>query len=162
MRTNIAVCQLNDRVAPRFDQCDELILITIGDNGTVKEKKILPITTSKLVEMIRLLTHLKTRALICGGIKQDHQQIFERTNIEVIDNVIGNVEHVLMRYMRGELNPGDIVPEIYFKPGKGIQEGGGLSRTGLTKDSYGTEEHDCRIPGARNPLIGLLEPERKG
>jgi predicted Fe-Mo cluster-binding NifX family protein len=149
MSTNIAVCQLNDRVAPRFDQCDELILITIGDNGTVKEKKILPVTTSKLVEMTRLLTHLKTKALICGGIKQDHEQIFRRTNIEVIDNVIGNIEYVLIRYMRGELKPGDIIPEIYFDPGKGIQEGGDLSRTGPTKDSYGAEKGDAATHHSR-------------
>lgn len=142
MSANVAVCQLDDRVAPRFDQCADLTLITIGDNGTVTDKKVLPITALKLMEVARLLTRLKTRALICGGIKHDCQEAFRRADIEVVDNVIGNVDRVLLRYMRGQLNRGDIIPDIYFEREGGTQEGGDLSRTGPTKDLYGAKKDE--------------------
>jgi len=143
MSINIALCQLHDRVAPRFDQCAEIILISMGDDGTVTDKKVLPITPLKLMEVGRLLTRLKTRALICGGIKQDCQEAFRRANIEVIDNVIGNVEPVVMRYMRGQLNRGDIIPDMALNRGEGTREGGNSSSTGPTKGLGGAKKEEA-------------------
>ncbi len=36
MSTKIAVCHLNNRVAPRFDQCAELVLATVDSHTTAQ------------------------------------------------------------------------------------------------------------------------------
>lgn len=107
MQNKVAVCQLNERVAPRFDQCPELVLVTLESAGAVKEKKILPIGTLKPNEVADLLNRLQVKTLICGGVKEDSQQALKNYGIHLIDNVIGNVEDILKRYSKGRLNPGN-------------------------------------------------------
>jgi predicted Fe-Mo cluster-binding NifX family protein len=107
MRSKIAVCQLNERVAPRFDQSPELMLVTIDDYGTVKEKKVLPTAALKPKEVVALLGRLQVTTLICGGVKEDSQQALKRVKIQFIDNVIGDVEDVLIRYIQGKLKRGN-------------------------------------------------------
>lgn len=107
MRGKIAVCQLNDRVAPRIDQCPELVLVTIDDPEAVREKKVFPIATLKPKEVADLLHRLNVKALICGGLKEDYQQALKKLDIQLIDNVIGDVEDVLTRYLEGRLYRGN-------------------------------------------------------
>jgi len=107
MQSKVAVCQLNERVAPRFDQSPELVLVTIESGGAVREKKVLPIGTLKPKEVADLLSRLDVQTLICGGVKEDSQQALKKSHIELIDNVIGNVEDILIRYSKGKLNPGN-------------------------------------------------------
>jgi predicted Fe-Mo cluster-binding NifX family protein len=109
MAGKLAVCQLNNRIAPRFDQCPELVLVTLDPRGTVKEKKVLPIVNLKPQEVADLLSRLDVKTLICGGVKEDSQQALKRFNIVLIDNIIGNVEDVLMLYSKGKLSRGNTV-----------------------------------------------------
>jgi predicted Fe-Mo cluster-binding NifX family protein len=107
IRGNIGVCQLNDRVAPRLDQCPELLLVTAEVPGAVKEKRVFPIATLKPREMADLLERLQVKTLICGGVREDYQQALKKLDIQLIDNVIGDVEDVLARYFKGKLNRGN-------------------------------------------------------
>ncbi|MDY6837090.1 MAG: NifB/NifX family molybdenum-iron cluster-binding protein [Thermodesulfobacteriota bacterium] len=107
MASKLAVCQLNDRIAPRFDQCPELVLVTLDNSGAVKEKKVLPIANLKPQDVADLLSRLDVKTLICGGVKEDSQQALKKFNIELIDNIIGNVQDVLTRYSKGKLNRGN-------------------------------------------------------
>jgi predicted Fe-Mo cluster-binding NifX family protein len=107
MRGKIAVCQLNDRVAPRLDQCPELVLVTMDDPEAVREKKVLPIATLKPKEVADLLGRLNVKTLICGGVKEDYQKALKKLDIQLIDNVIGDVEDVLTRYIEGRLYRGN-------------------------------------------------------
>jgi len=107
MRSKIAICQLHERVAPRFDRSPELVLVSIDDYGTVKEKKVFPTATLKPKEVVELLGRLEVTTLICGGVKEDSQQALKRVKIQFIDNVIGNVEDILIRYLEGKLKRGN-------------------------------------------------------
>jgi predicted Fe-Mo cluster-binding NifX family protein len=107
MADKIAIFQLNDRVAPRFDQCPELVMATIDDAGAVQEKKVLSIVTLKPQEVVNLLNRLQVKAVICGGVKEQGQKDLERYNIRLVDNVIGNVDHVLALYIQGKLKSGN-------------------------------------------------------
>jgi len=107
MQTKVAVCQLDDRVAPRFDRCPEVLLVTIDSSGAFKEKRILPVDNLKPKEVADLLSRLHVNTLICGGVKEDSQQALKKSDIELIDNVIGNVGDILIRYSKGKLNPGN-------------------------------------------------------
>ncbi|MDY6989737.1 MAG: NifB/NifX family molybdenum-iron cluster-binding protein [Thermodesulfobacteriota bacterium] len=109
MGSKLAVCQLNERIAPRFDQSPELVLITLDTTGAVKEKTVLPIANLKPQEVADLLSRLDVETLICGGVKEDSQQALKKFNIVLIDNIIGNVEDVLIRYSKGKLSRGNTV-----------------------------------------------------
>jgi predicted Fe-Mo cluster-binding NifX family protein len=109
MASKLAVCQLNDRIAPRFDQCPELVVVTLDSNGAVKEKKVLPVANLKPQDVADLLSRLEVKTLICGGVKEESQQALKKFKIALIDNVIGNVGDVLMRYSNGELSRGNTV-----------------------------------------------------
>lgn len=107
MKGKIAVCQLKDRVAPRLDRCPELLLVTVADPRAVKEKKVFPIATLKPREVADLLRRLQVKTLICGGVREDYQQALKKLDIQLIDNVIGDVEDILMRYVEGKLTRGN-------------------------------------------------------
>jgi predicted Fe-Mo cluster-binding NifX family protein len=81
----------------------------MGDEGGIKEKKILHIPRLKPHELADLLHREGAEVVICGGIKDDAQNALKKLNIQWIDNVIGTVENVLRRYARGDLQRGDIV-----------------------------------------------------
>jgi predicted Fe-Mo cluster-binding NifX family protein len=106
MASKVAVFQLHERVAPRFDKCPELVTATVESAGAVKEKKILPIDALKPMEVADLLGRLEVKTLICGGVKEDFQQALKKLDIELIDNVIGDVEDILRRYSKGKLRRG--------------------------------------------------------
>ena len=83
------------------------MLVTIDDNGTVKEKKVLPTAALKPKEVAELLGRLEVTTLICGGVQEDSQQALKRVKIQFIDNVIGNVDDILIRYLEGKLKRGN-------------------------------------------------------
>jgi len=107
MRGKIAICQLHERVAPRFDQSPELVFVTIDDDGTVEDKKVFPTAALKPKEVVELLGRLEVTTLICGGVKEDSQQALKRAKIQFIDNVIGNIDDILIRYLEGKLKRGN-------------------------------------------------------
>jgi predicted Fe-Mo cluster-binding NifX family protein len=107
MRGNIAVCQVDDRVAPRIDQCPELLLVAVEDPRAVKRKKVFPIAALKPKEIANLLSRLEVKTLICGGVREDYQKALKKLDIQLIDNVIGDVEDVLTRYIEGTLHRGN-------------------------------------------------------
>jgi len=109
MANKLAVCQLNQRIAPRFDQSPELVLVTLDSTGAVKDKKVLPIANLKPQEVADLLSRLDVKTLICGGVKEASQQALKKFNIELIDNIIGDVQDVLVRYSKGKLSRGNTV-----------------------------------------------------
>ena len=47
--------------------------------------------------------------MICGGAKKECQCHLQEHNIRFIDNVIGNVEDVIARYLEGALRSGDVI-----------------------------------------------------
>jgi hypothetical protein len=83
------------------------VLVTIDDDGRVQEKKVFPTETLKPKEVVDLLGRLEVTTLICGGVKEDSQQALRRVKIQFIDNIIGNVDDILIRYLEGKLKRGN-------------------------------------------------------
>ena len=104
----IAICQLKERISPRFDRSAEIATVIIG-NGLILEKKVVALSILEPDELTEFLAGLGVEAVICGGIKEDCQRMLKQKNIRLIDNVIGNVDVVLNRFIKGELRSGDIV-----------------------------------------------------
>jgi predicted Fe-Mo cluster-binding NifX family protein len=106
---NIAVCQLDERVAPRFDQTDELLLAEVGPTGEIiKEKTVTTGTTGKK-ELCLLLKRLEIDVLICGGIKDASRDSLNSSGIRVIDNVIGGSKEAVRMYAAKRLMSGSVI-----------------------------------------------------
>jgi predicted Fe-Mo cluster-binding NifX family protein len=104
----IAICQLKGRISPRYNHSAEIATVIIGD-GMILEKKIVALSIMEPAELTEFLASLGVEAVICGGVKEDCQRMLKQKNIRLIDNVIGNVDAVLKRFIKGELRSGDIV-----------------------------------------------------
>jgi predicted Fe-Mo cluster-binding NifX family protein len=107
MSESIAVCQLRNRVAPRYDQCPEIVLARINDAGAIEKKEVLSIAALKPYEVAGVLKRHQVTTLICGGVKEQGQKDLKRYNIRLVDNVIGDVEEVLDLYIQGKLKSGN-------------------------------------------------------
>jgi len=105
----IAICQFNGRVSPRFNHSAEVVMVTMDHSGLVEKKQVIFTATLNPSDLATLLGLHQIETLICGGVKKDCQQILQKNNIELIDNVIGNVDDVLRLYQKGELHRGDVV-----------------------------------------------------
>lgn len=105
----IAICHLNGRVAPRYDHTDEFLLVTIRNGKEIVGRKIAGIVAVPSSDLAEQLHILNVTVLICGGIRVALQNTLKKNGILLIDNVIGNMDDVLARYMDGHLSPGDVV-----------------------------------------------------
>ncbi len=104
----IAICQLKGRISPRYNHSAEIATVIISD-GMILERKIVALSIMEPDELTEFLAGLGVEAVICGGVKEDCQRMLKQKNIRLIDNVIGNVDAVLDRFIKGELRSGDIV-----------------------------------------------------
>jgi len=104
----IAICQLKGRISPRYNHSAEIATVIVGD-GMILEKKVVAVSILESVELTEFLAGLSVEAVICGGAKEECQRMLKQKNIRLIDNVIGNVDAVLDRFIKGELRSGDIV-----------------------------------------------------
>ena len=98
-----AVCCLNGRVSPLVKYSSEVVVVSVGRRGQKITKKI-PAIPQKPSELIDLLKSMKVSLLVCGGIKEECQQLLRNNNIEFIENVIGNVDDVVKSYLDGKLH----------------------------------------------------------
>ena len=77
-------------------------MVSVGRRGQKRIKKI-PAVSLKPPELIDLLKNMKVGLLICGGIKEECQQVLRSNNIEFIENVIGNIDDVVKSCLNGKL-----------------------------------------------------------
>jgi len=103
-----AVCCLNGRVSPLVKYSREVVVVSVGRRGQKITKKI-PAIPLKPSELIDLLKSMKVSLLVCGGIKEECQQLLRSNNIEFIENVIGNVDDVVKSYLDGKLRADVII-----------------------------------------------------
>jgi len=104
----IAICQLKGRISPRYNHSAEIAMVIISD-GRILEKRVVTLSIVEPDELTEFLAGLGVEAVICGGVKEECQQMLKRKNIRLIDNVIGNSDAVLEQFIKGELSSGDIV-----------------------------------------------------
>ena len=104
----IAICQFKGRISPRYNHSTEIATV-IMNGGQILEKRVVALTVMEPFELTEFLAELGVEAVICGGVKEECQQMLQKKNIRLIDNVIGNSDAVLERFIKGELRPGDIV-----------------------------------------------------
>ncbi len=105
----IAICQFNGRVSPRFDHSAELVMVTMDHSGSIEKREVIFTAALNPGDLAALLALHRIETLICGGVRKDCQQMLRKNNIQLIDNVIGDVDDVLHLYQKGDLRRGDVV-----------------------------------------------------
>jgi predicted Fe-Mo cluster-binding NifX family protein len=101
---NVAIPLFGTRISPRFDSCEEILIVTI-EGGTILDKKTVSISSLTSHQRIAELNNRKVSALICGGINSMVHDYLKENGISVIHNVMGEADEALKRYLAGRLKP---------------------------------------------------------
>ena len=101
----IAVCNLHNRVCPRFDMTREIFIYDISQSNRKPIEK-LDISHVSPERLMQLLAERKVKVIISGGIQERFQVMFLRRNVDVIWGIAGNVTDVVRAYLRGTLSCG--------------------------------------------------------
>ncbi len=98
-----AVCCLKGRVSPLVKYTREIAVVSVSRRGRPIIKKV-PTVSLKPSVLVDLLKDMNVTLLICGGIKEEWQQILRNNNIAFIENIIGDLNDVVKVYMEGKLH----------------------------------------------------------
>ena len=99
-----------DYIAQRFDLAAEAVIAT-ADNGVLSGRPRTIIMDRPSPENLsNMVMEENIAVVICGGIEERHYQFLQWKKIRVIDYIIGEHSVALERFLRGELQPGDILP----------------------------------------------------
>jgi predicted Fe-Mo cluster-binding NifX family protein len=101
---NLAIPLFGRRISPRFDSCQEVLIVTI-EGGTIRDKKTVSISNLTPHQRITELCNRNVDALICGGINSMVHDYLKENGVCVIHNVMGEVDEALKRYLAGRLKP---------------------------------------------------------
>ena len=109
MGRKILVTLYRDEVAPRFDLCSEVLLVTVDATAREVRRQDLVLAHSSADDLCDLILDREVAAVITGGIEEEHYHYLRWKRVEVIDGVAGLAEEALALYLRGELEPGAIL-----------------------------------------------------
>jgi predicted Fe-Mo cluster-binding NifX family protein len=105
---HVVVCARNGRIAPKYYDAAQLLSLIV-ENGAILNREVIALEALNPDELCSLVLHMNADVIICGGIRKDYQDKLNRSSVQLIYNVIGNVDDVLKRFMEGNLSSGDIV-----------------------------------------------------
>lgn len=100
----IAIPLFGSRISPRFDFCQEMLIVTI-ENARVVERRTVSISSLNPQQRIAELCNRNVKTLICGGINGRVHNHLKNNGVSVIYDVIGEADEALDRYLAGQLQP---------------------------------------------------------
>jgi len=109
MSRKILVTLHRDEVAPRFDLCSEVLLVTVDATGHEVRRQDLVLANSSADDLCDLILDREVSAVITGGIEEEHYHYLRWKRVEVVDAIAGLAGEALARFMAGELSSGDIL-----------------------------------------------------
>lgn len=109
MATINAFLLLGDRIAPRFDKTEKVLLYPADGSRELKQCDRVPVGHMKPRELCDFLVSSRIETLVCGGVKESCRQSLSQSSIRIIDNVIGSVAAVAALLAGGELSNGQVV-----------------------------------------------------
>ncbi|MDO9084013.1 MAG: NifB/NifX family molybdenum-iron cluster-binding protein [Humidesulfovibrio sp.] len=109
MGKKILVTLYRDEVAPRFDLCSEVLLVTVDATGHEVRRQDLVLAHSSADDLCDLILDREVAAVITGGIEEEHYHYLRWKRVEVIDAVAGLAGEALAQYLKGELSAGAIL-----------------------------------------------------
>ena len=99
----VAIPIFNSRVSPRFDVAAELLIATV-DNCSVVAREQHALMNLNTLRRSALLRKEGVDVLICGGITDFTVRLLMGNGIQVVPMVAGEIEEVLLRFIKGTLH----------------------------------------------------------
>jgi predicted Fe-Mo cluster-binding NifX family protein len=109
----VAVPTWRDRVSPVFDVAQHLLLVELTDAAEVSRQEVW-LHEADAAQRVRRLEDLHVRTLVCGAVSQSLKAALDSCGIEVIDQICGDADEVVLAYRQGTLHD-----ERFAMPGCG-------------------------------------------
>ena len=91
------------RISPVFDSCTTLLLVDIIGNREVNRREIF-LNELSLTERVAILRKSEVTTVICGGISDMLENMLLSVKIDLIPDISGTVDQILVAYLSGNLN----------------------------------------------------------
>lgn len=99
----VAIPTWRDRVSPVLDVARHLLLIELTDVTEVSRQEV-SLPEAELARRVRRLVDLQVQTLICCAVSQPLKAALVSHGIDVVDEVCGDVEQVVVAYRNGTLD----------------------------------------------------------
>ena len=109
MSRKVLITIWESNVAPRFDLAGEVLIVSLGEDGSVDNTRAFVLAHPSTDELCNLILTEQINTVICDGIEQEILDYLTWKKIRVIDSVMGPWERVLDRVRSEELEPGTIL-----------------------------------------------------
>ena len=109
MSQKILITLFNNDVAPRFDLTTEVLISSIGEDGSVDENKTIVLARESTEDLCQLILNEEINVVICGGIEEEFFEYLTWKRVKVLDSVMGPWERALDRFRVGRLEAGAIL-----------------------------------------------------
>jgi len=106
----IAIPQLGDQVAPRFDVARSMLMAAV-DQGRVVWSKAVECDGPEGYRRVRLLRIHQVTVLICGGINTSYRDLLVASGVAVIPKYSGTVQDAIDDYLCGRISAEVCVPD---------------------------------------------------
>jgi predicted Fe-Mo cluster-binding NifX family protein len=102
--TKIAIPTFAERVSPRFDCAQTILVVTIDQEGTQSQREQLEASDWAPHERINKLLELDVDTVVCGGIDRWSVESLRSAGVTIYGWVAGEVENALAALLRGDLD----------------------------------------------------------
>jgi uncharacterized metal-binding protein/predicted Fe-Mo cluster-binding NifX family protein len=104
-KMRICIPLLGERVAPRYNIADTLLLLTLH-HARITSRTKLPSTGRTWIDFKKVLTEQAVNVLVCGGIKREDRESIRSQRICIIENVACTAAEAIDALKQGTLRPG--------------------------------------------------------
>lgn len=101
----IAIATNNNKVASHFGRCPEYTFVDIEDNE-IKNKNRVENPGHKPGYIPKFLIENDVSCIVSGGMGRKAKQIFDENNVEVVVGASGDVDNVIKKYIKDNLETG--------------------------------------------------------
>ena len=117
MSQKLLVTLSENNVAPRFDLAAEVLICSIGPEGSAERTRTIVLAHASAEDLCQLILEEGIDVVICGGIEEQFYEYLTWKKVTVLDSVMGPWERALDRFGAGDLQAGAILfdrPERTF------------------------------------------------
>ncbi len=115
MSQKILITLWESDVAPRFDLATEVLISSLGEDGSVAQNRTIVLAHASAEDLCHLILTEEVNVVICGGIEQEFFEYLTWKKVRVLDSVMGPWERALERFRAGQLEAGAI---LFDRPGR--------------------------------------------
>jgi predicted Fe-Mo cluster-binding NifX family protein len=109
MSNKILITLIESDVSPRFDLTTEVLISSLGVDGSIEENKTMVLAHESPEDLCQLILTEEVNVVICGGIEEEFFDYLTWKKVRVLDSVMGPWERALDRFRSGDLEAGSIL-----------------------------------------------------